>query len=268
MNTEHTNQSTTAEPFGYFKAEPFGWTDCEKGDEGAIALYERPQAQPVARDVLMAAMRAAVAECAEICDVYSIYDGARCASEIRHQIMSDKLVAIADRYAAQPLATAEDSSVVQAGVAVPVGYKLVPVDFIQGFHALAHNYSLQAQAPDYYAGRERDAFSAAYARCGSDLAKLRAMLAAAPQAAVSDGCPNNYKKLSEWLEHENAVLRQKAVAVPDGYALVPVVANDRMRAAGRIGIQRGIKFEAELTPSECGLVWAYMVGAAAQKGGA
>jgi hypothetical protein len=31
-----------AEPFGYFRAEPFGWTDCAKTDEGAIALYERP----------------------------------------------------------------------------------------------------------------------------------------------------------------------------------------------------------------------------------
>ncbi len=31
------------EPFGYFRVEPFGWTDCAKDDEGAIALYERPQ---------------------------------------------------------------------------------------------------------------------------------------------------------------------------------------------------------------------------------
>ena len=30
------------EPFGYFKAEPFGWTDCAETDEGAVALYERP----------------------------------------------------------------------------------------------------------------------------------------------------------------------------------------------------------------------------------
>jgi hypothetical protein len=33
------------EPFGYFKAEPFGWTDCAETDEGAIALYEHPPAQ-------------------------------------------------------------------------------------------------------------------------------------------------------------------------------------------------------------------------------
>jgi hypothetical protein len=30
------------EPFGYFKAEPFGWTDCAETDEGAIALYQSP----------------------------------------------------------------------------------------------------------------------------------------------------------------------------------------------------------------------------------
>ena len=27
------------EPFGYFKHEPFGWTDCAETDDGAIALY-------------------------------------------------------------------------------------------------------------------------------------------------------------------------------------------------------------------------------------
>ena len=39
-------QATTgapSEPFGYFKAQPFGWTDCAEGDDGAVALYERPQ---------------------------------------------------------------------------------------------------------------------------------------------------------------------------------------------------------------------------------
>lgn len=30
------------EPFGYFRAEPFGWTDCAETDEGAKALYEKP----------------------------------------------------------------------------------------------------------------------------------------------------------------------------------------------------------------------------------
>lgn len=30
------------EPFGYFRSEPFGWTDCAPDDEGAVALYERP----------------------------------------------------------------------------------------------------------------------------------------------------------------------------------------------------------------------------------
>jgi hypothetical protein len=33
-------------PFGYFRAEPFGWTDCAPTDEGAIPLYERPKQPP------------------------------------------------------------------------------------------------------------------------------------------------------------------------------------------------------------------------------
>jgi len=45
------------EPFGYFKPEPFGWTDCAETDEGAIALYEKPQPCPtceaLARTVMM-----------------------------------------------------------------------------------------------------------------------------------------------------------------------------------------------------------------------
>lgn len=39
-------QATTgapSEPFGYFKAQPFGWTDCAETDDGAVALYEWPQ---------------------------------------------------------------------------------------------------------------------------------------------------------------------------------------------------------------------------------
>ena len=34
------------EPFGYFKAEPFGWTDCAETDEGAVALYTTPPQRP------------------------------------------------------------------------------------------------------------------------------------------------------------------------------------------------------------------------------
>lgn len=39
----------TTEPFGYFRAEPFGWTDCAPTDEGAIPLYERPPTPPEAQ---------------------------------------------------------------------------------------------------------------------------------------------------------------------------------------------------------------------------
>ena len=34
------------EPFGYFRPEPFGWTDCAETDEGAIPLYTHPAAVP------------------------------------------------------------------------------------------------------------------------------------------------------------------------------------------------------------------------------
>lgn len=51
------------EPFGYFKAEPFGWTDCAPTDEGAIALYEHPAQQPDdARDALRNLVTAVEAE--------------------------------------------------------------------------------------------------------------------------------------------------------------------------------------------------------------
>jgi len=37
----------TPKPFGYFKAEPFGWTDCAETDDGAIALFAAPPAPSV-----------------------------------------------------------------------------------------------------------------------------------------------------------------------------------------------------------------------------
>lgn len=54
-------------------------------------------------------------------------------------------------------------------------------DFIRGFRTLVHNYSLRAEPPSYYHGTEGDAFSAAYARCGRDLAEVDKLLAASPQ---------------------------------------------------------------------------------------
>jgi hypothetical protein len=38
-----TQPPAQQEPFGYFKATPFGWIDCASTDDGAVALYERPQ---------------------------------------------------------------------------------------------------------------------------------------------------------------------------------------------------------------------------------
>lgn len=39
--------SSQDEPFGYFRVDALGWTDCAATDEGAIALYERPAAPAV-----------------------------------------------------------------------------------------------------------------------------------------------------------------------------------------------------------------------------
>lgn len=51
------------EPFGYFKAEPFGWTDCAETDEGAQPLYDQPAIDLLTkqRDELLAAMELLVA---------------------------------------------------------------------------------------------------------------------------------------------------------------------------------------------------------------
>lgn len=55
------------EPFGYFRAEPFGWTDCAPTDEGAKALYEAPPPadRPLTDDAIAEAM-ANVWGCASI----------------------------------------------------------------------------------------------------------------------------------------------------------------------------------------------------------
>jgi hypothetical protein len=74
----------------------------------------------------------------------------------------------------------------------PAGWRLVPLQFIQGVCALAHNYSFTAIPPDYYRGVEGDAFKDAYRRCGRELAKVRAMLTAAPQEPAEPVAPKVY----------------------------------------------------------------------------
>lgn len=46
------------EPFGYFRSEPFGWTDCAETDDGAIPLYERPpQRQPLTDEEILSLLQ-------------------------------------------------------------------------------------------------------------------------------------------------------------------------------------------------------------------
>lgn len=52
-----TGKMVEQEPFGYFKAEPFGWVDCAETDEGAKALYEAPpKRQPLTEEQVTAAI--------------------------------------------------------------------------------------------------------------------------------------------------------------------------------------------------------------------
>lgn len=50
--------SNTPDPFGYFKAEPFGWTDCAETDDDAIPLYDKVAIRLIQkqRDELLAAL--------------------------------------------------------------------------------------------------------------------------------------------------------------------------------------------------------------------
>ena len=47
------------EPFGYFRTEPFGWTDCAETDEGAVALYDQGTVNELLkqRDMLLDVLR-------------------------------------------------------------------------------------------------------------------------------------------------------------------------------------------------------------------
>ena len=56
------SQQHKPEPFGYFKAEPFGWTDCAETDEGAWPLYDQQVIDDLTkqRDDVVAALEKAI----------------------------------------------------------------------------------------------------------------------------------------------------------------------------------------------------------------
>lgn len=65
----------TPEPFGYFRQEPFGWTDCADTDEGAKPLYDQETVDELvmqreelleALDVVSEAITRAHAGCANV----------------------------------------------------------------------------------------------------------------------------------------------------------------------------------------------------------
>ncbi|MFM7012156.1 MAG: hypothetical protein ACKO0Z_22980 [Betaproteobacteria bacterium] len=49
---------TNPEPFGFFRAHPFGWEDCGEADEGATPLYDQDAIDALVdqRDELLAAL--------------------------------------------------------------------------------------------------------------------------------------------------------------------------------------------------------------------
>lgn len=53
-----SNQQHTPDPFGFFKAEPFCWTDCAETDEGAQPLFDQAAIDAISkqRDELLAAL--------------------------------------------------------------------------------------------------------------------------------------------------------------------------------------------------------------------
>ena len=59
----------TIEPFGYFKPEPFGWTDCAETDEGAQPLWDNAAMCAVEkqRDDLLAAIEPLAELCDQLC---------------------------------------------------------------------------------------------------------------------------------------------------------------------------------------------------------
>lgn len=64
------------EPFGFFKATPFGWEDCAETDEDSVALYEASD--------LEAARREEREACARLCDAMPASGlPADCAAAIR-----------------------------------------------------------------------------------------------------------------------------------------------------------------------------------------
>ena len=75
--TNPSQISSSAEPFGYFKAEPFGWTDCAETDDGAIALYTAPPAPSVPDGWIRAIDEAMVVHHIGIADRADSYEVAR-----------------------------------------------------------------------------------------------------------------------------------------------------------------------------------------------
>ena len=64
-----SDHKSAPEPFGYFKTEPFGWSDCTETDEGAQPLYDQAAIDELKkqRDELLAALEGLAAKADDLC---------------------------------------------------------------------------------------------------------------------------------------------------------------------------------------------------------
>ena len=94
------------EPFGYFRAEPFGWTDCAESDEDAVPLYAAPVAQQADRQRVPegwgADPSAAAVELAKM-----VMSDCGLAVEHRHDLLG-RIAARIEKFAAAPEAPAQN----------------------------------------------------------------------------------------------------------------------------------------------------------------
>lgn len=92
------------EPYGYFRAEPFGWADCAETDEGAVALYEEP---PAPAESVNARLLAALEDCAWALNWHKEHN--KGGPNDQHRIdKAYKAIAAAEQQQAQPLPELSD----------------------------------------------------------------------------------------------------------------------------------------------------------------
>ena len=126
------------EPFGYFRVDALGWTDCAATDEGAIALYERPAA-PAVPNVLKRGYGRLIQAAADLAlqqfmpsDIVDDYPSKTISAAKVAKMMTQprdrlRLLSIEVSEGAKQMIAAAPAAPSQE-TAVPQGWKLVPIE--------------------------------------------------------------------------------------------------------------------------------------------